>query len=148
MSGFLDAFGKIKGGTAAKKQAFSEAKQMEDKAGLTRAISQREGIEERRQADLLQSRALAVAAASGGGVSDPTVINIIAGLEEEGLVRSLNAMASGETEAKFLERQAGMKREYGKSAMTAALIGAASSIAGQSESLIAGQSEALKAKYG
>ncbi len=135
MSGFIDAFGKIKSGNAAKKQAFAEAKQMEDKAGLTRSISQREAIEERRESDLLQSRALAVAAASGGGASDPTVINIIADLEEEGLIRSLNAMASGETEARFLERQAGMRREEGKAARTAGRIGAVSSIVKTGESL-------------
>lgn len=135
MSGFISAYGKIKAGNAAKRQAFAEAKQMEDKAGLTRAISQREGIEERRQADLLQSRALAVAAASGGGATDPTVVNIIAGLEEEGLIRSLNDMASGETEARFLERQAGMRREAGSAARTAGIIGAGASIVKQAESL-------------
>lgn len=133
MSGLIDAGGKIYSGFKAKEQAYNEAKQLEDKAGFTRALSQREGIEERRQADLLQSRALAVAAASGGGVSDPTVVNIIADLEEEGLRRSLDIMASGETAGRYMEKQAKMKRSSGKAALISGFIGGASSVAGEIE---------------
>jgi len=134
MSGLIDAAGKIKSGIDAKKQAFEVASQLEDKAGFNRAISQRAAAEEQRQAEFIQSRALAVAAASGGGASDPTVVNLIADLEEEGLRKALNQMATGETESRFLDRQAFMKRKEGRDAKTAGILG--------------GLSSAIKYKYG
>ena len=48
------------------------------------ATSQRQAIAERRQAQYLGSRVRALAAASGAGATDPTVLNIEAGIAGQG----------------------------------------------------------------
>jgi hypothetical protein len=80
----LQAGGTIIGANAEAKSLRSEAAQLDAMAGQDRASSQREAVEQRRQARLLQSRALAVGAATGGAM-DPTVVNTIADLEGEGV---------------------------------------------------------------
>lgn len=71
-------------------------------AGVVIAASQRTAAEERRQADLIASRALAVAAASGGGVSDPTVVDILARTRGEGAFRAQVALYEGEERARAI----------------------------------------------
>src|SRR3954470_23681372 len=62
--------------TAARKKATAEfeANQLEVQAGQVVAASQRDVLDVQRVGRLAQSRARAVAAASGGGASAPTVI--------------------------------------------------------------------------
>lgn len=83
-----------------------KAQQLRSQALQTAAASQRAGDTEERQARLLQSRALAVAAASGGGASDPTVMNIIAGIAGEGSYRRAIRLYEGEDRARTLRMQA------------------------------------------
>lgn len=124
----LKAGGSIFGGIAANKAAKNEARQLEGQAVVERATSQRQAMEERRQARLLQSRSLAVAAASGGGADDPTVVNIMSDLEGEGEYRALTALYEGETEAQGLEAQARARRKEGKNAKIAGFINAGASL--------------------
>lgn len=77
------------------------------------AISQRRATEERRQGKLAASRALAVAAASGAGVSDPTIIDLIARTEGEGIYRANVALYEGEAESRRLRFEAAMGRLAG-----------------------------------
>src|SRR3990167_1798671 len=65
-----------------------QAAQLRQAAGQERASSQRSAIEERRRASLIASRALALAGAGGGGVSDPGVANLLADIEGEGAYRA------------------------------------------------------------
>jgi hypothetical protein len=90
-----------------------EAEQLEQNAGQAIAASQREAIEQRRQADLAASRALALAAASGGGASDTSVVNIIANLKGEGSYRSAVALYRGEDQARLMRMGASAKRYEG-----------------------------------
>ena len=76
----LSAYGKYRGGKSAKARAKFEAKQMEANANKAISVSQREAQEIDREGRIQASRALAVAAASGGGASDPTVMNIMGDL--------------------------------------------------------------------
>jgi hypothetical protein len=133
-------FGSILGGFAKAKSLKGEAQQYEQNAGLERATSQREAMEERRQARLLNSRALAVAAASGGGVDDPTVVNLMANIEGEGEYRALTALFNGEASARGLENQARAKRVSARNAKIGGVIEGVSSM------LSAGSS--LKERYG
>lgn len=98
-----------------------EATQLDAMAVSERASAQREGVEQRRQARLLQSRALAVAAAQGGA-SDPTVVNILANLAGEGEFRALSAMFEGEERARSKEMQARVRRKEAKNIKKAGLI--------------------------
>lgn len=105
-----------------------QAAQLDAQAGLKRASSQREAINEKRQARLAMSRGLAVAAASGGGADDPTVVNALAGIEGEGEYRALTALYNGDQEAIGMEAQADQNRKGAKAAKTAGLIGAAGTV--------------------
>lgn len=83
-----------------------KAQQLRSQALQTVAASQRAGDTEEHQARILQSRALAVAAASGGGVNDPTIMNIIAGIAGEGSYRRAIRLYQGEDQARTLRMQA------------------------------------------
>lgn len=127
-STLLHAGGTIAGANAQAGQLRSEASQFDALAGQDRASSQRTGAEQRRQARLLQSRALAVAAASGGGASDPTVINILSRLEGEGEYRALTALYEAEEAARSKELQANARRKEAKNVKRAGLVGAAGKV--------------------
>lgn len=94
-----------------------EAQQLEIQAGQVVAAGQRGALEEERQARLVQSRAIAVAAASGGSVADPTVINILARSAGEGTYRAGVALYQGEERAREMRMQAVGKRFEGQIAI-------------------------------
>lgn len=98
-----------------------EARQADYLANQARAISQKEAFEQRRQAVLLASKALANAAGSGAGVSDPTVVDLLGNIYAEGAYRSALAMYEGEEQARSLEISAQARRLSGKSGASAAL---------------------------
>lgn len=83
-----------------------QSAQLRQAAGQAQAASQVEAQDVQRRADLVASRALAVAAASGGGASDPTVVNTIAGIAQEGAYRKAVALYKGDEEARKLTMQA------------------------------------------
>lgn len=93
-------------GKAQKSIADYQASQLRYRAGQEKASSQAAAEQERRKARLAISRGTAVAAASGGGVSDPTVMDILAGLRGEGEYNAKSALYEGEETAKGLEAQA------------------------------------------
>lgn len=99
---FTDAYNTHQAGKIAKtrmerERLFTEFRQWAaDRQGnIVVAASQRTAAEEVRQADLVASKALAVAAASGGGVSDPTMVDIIARTRGEGVYRANVALYEG-----------------------------------------------------
>ena len=131
----LEAGGTLLGASGEAKQLRGEADQLDEQAGRTRASSQRQAMEERRQARLVASRALAVAAASGGGADDPTVVNLIANTEGEGEYRALTALYNGNEDALGMEAQAKAKRREAKNVKTASYLKAAGSIIGAGSTL-------------
>ena len=126
--------GTIIGANSDARELTSQAAQLDRQAGLERATAQRRSIEERRQARLAQSRALALAAA-GGGASDPTVVNNIAKIEGEGTYRALTALYEGDESALGMEAEADARRRGAKATKTAGYIKAASTILGTGASL-------------
>ena len=84
----------------------NQAEILRVQAGQERAASQRDAARERRNQRLLESRAQAVAAASGGGASDPTVTKVISDIAGEGTYRALGALYTGEDKARGLEAAA------------------------------------------
>ena len=80
----LGLAGSLSQAKAMKSASKAEQVQLDFAAGQAEASSQREAIEERRRADLLISRGLAVGAASGAGVSGISgILEGIAGRGEE-----------------------------------------------------------------
>lgn len=134
---------------AAKKRQLAEfdAEQLEGQAGQELAASQRVALTEERQSKLVQSRALALAAASGGSASDPTVLRIVSGIASEGAYRQNLALYQGEEKARQMrltaraeritgEIQAGSSASQGRSILT------------QTAGSILGQGASLYARYG
>ena len=97
----------IKGQQEAKKAAEEDAKfeavQQMEAARRSRAIGQRQAIEERRQARLVSS---ALQARAMGGGLDPTVVRLSQDIAGEGEYRALAALYEGDSGALGLESQA------------------------------------------
>lgn len=117
-----------------------EARRDEADANAAEAASQRQALQERRRARLLRSRALAVAGKSGAGVDDPTIDNLLAGIDNEGEMNYLNALYEGQTLAAGLRSNASTRRR----------MGSASRRAGRSEAIITGLSgaQSFYSRYG
>lgn len=94
------------------------------------ASGQRVMLEERRNAQLLASRALAVAGASGGGVDDPTVEKIISDIEGEGAYREASAMYEAEAQARKLRQEGDLAAWEGNVKQRQANLGALGSLVG------------------
>lgn len=124
----LSTIGQVGGGIMAQRSADSAARQYRQNANAARVTSQYQAAEERRQARYATSRGAAVAAASGGGVSDPTVVNTLADIEAEGEYRALMALYNGEQEARGLERAAQAKSREGTAALFAGVAGGGSTL--------------------
>lgn len=140
----LTAAGAIYGGVQAKRAADAKKHQLEDQAAFEKAAGQRRAIEERRASQFARSRALAVAGASGAGVGDPTVANLLADLQTEGEYRALTQLFTGDETALGLQDQATAAGREGK----AAQIG---SYASATETVLGGINDwgpSLAAKYG
>lgn len=100
-------------GRAAQQGKYFAAKQMDIAAGQQQAVGQRSAAEEIKKAELLQSRALAVAGASGAGASDPTFNKILEDIATEGQLSAANQMYSGEEAARALRVGAKVARWEG-----------------------------------
>lgn len=122
----LAASGARKAGKAQNVAAKYEAKQLASQANEAVAASQREAMEQRREANLVGSRALALAAASGGGASDPSVMKLLADLKGEGAYRSSVALYQGEERARQLRMGAAASRFSGQQAQAAGRLRATS----------------------
>ncbi len=112
----------IQAGNAAKHQADQIARQKELDANASAAEGQQRAAIERKKSRYLRSRALAVAGASGAGVSDPTINNILTGIDTEGEMNALNAQWSGETTARGERADAAVTRSEGRSAQRAGYV--------------------------
>ena len=108
--GAVGAYGESQSYRAAAKYgtqaAAFQAAQLEQDAKTSIGMGQRAAAEERRQAEIAQSRILALAAASGGGASDPTVVNLIARQAQEGAYRANLALYEGDEAARKMRLQA------------------------------------------
>jgi len=134
---------------AARKRAAAEfeAGQLEQQAGQAIAASQRTVFSEVRQSKLVQSRAIALAAASGGSASDPTVVNIVAGIASEGAYRQNLALYQGEEKARQLRLSAAADRLSGEIGAAASLA-QGRAIATETTGKILGTGGSLYARYG
>jgi hypothetical protein len=84
-------------GKYGKKAADFENAQLAAKGKEAFAIGQRAYLAEKQATDKALSRAVAVAAASGGGASDPGVMDIIGKLASEGNTNALSALYEGQS---------------------------------------------------
>lgn len=103
-------------GAYAETLAGRQADVLKQQAGQERARAQRQAMEQRRQGRFVESRATALAAASGAGVSDPTITGILADIDTESEIRALYSMYEGEEAARGLEYDAQLALARGEEA--------------------------------
>jgi len=131
-----------------------EAEQLEVLAGQEQATAQRRADEERRRGRILQSRALALGAASGGGASDPTVVNIISDLAGESEYLAATRIYEGEEAARRARMGAAGARFTGETALeTGTLTASNLQSAGRSAAVStlfsgAGRAASMYGRYG
>ena len=112
-----------------------EAKQLEAEAEQSRGVGLRAAQDQTRRGVLVNSAALARAAASGAGASDPTVMAVMERTAGMSAYRSALAMYEGEAQARLdvtragaLNYEAGTNLEDAQAGKTAAGFGAASTL--------------------
>lgn len=127
----LGAMGAIRQGQQQKLSAEYEALQMRKNAKQAEAAGHHAALEKRRQYDILQSRALAVAGASGAGALDPTVLNMIAGLNAEGERAFGTELYNARSDSNAMTAQANATEYQGQQSERAGYIrGAATALSG------------------
>ena len=122
----LGIYGQKKAGDEAEESGARTAAELKRQADARRAAGTREAAEEQRNAELAYSRALAVAAASGGGVSDPTVVKILADLQAEGDYRVLSRLYTAEDEAQGIQYRSEVALREGRARKKLSRFGMAS----------------------
>lgn len=115
----LSAKGQLEGGANSDRALRYRARQLERNAGQEVAASTMAAQEEQRKSALITSRAIAVAAASGGNTLDPTVLRILQGISAEGELASATQLYNGQERARGLKEQATADRYEGKMYRTA-----------------------------
>lgn len=150
----VSAIGTIAGGNAAKtasqyqnNAALFTAAQYEQKADESRAASQRTAEEKRLEGRLVQSSALARAAASGGSATDPTALHIGSEIAGRSEYLALTERYKGENQARGYEDAAMAARysgqaalAYGDAAQKASMFSAAGTLIGAAGSAFSGAS--------
>lgn len=121
-------------GQKRKEAAYFEANVLETNATQAVAVAQRNMMDAQRVAKLAESRATALAAASGGGATSPTALNVISNIAKEGSYNAARALYQGEETARVLRLQAFEKRQQGEFDMTqGSLSGEAARLRGSSQ---------------
>jgi len=142
----MEAIGLRDTGDEADQAASLEAQQLRQKAGQERASSQREAMEGRRAGRLRASRATALAAAGGGGLSTGDV-NLISKLEGAGEYAALAALYEGESSARGLEYAAAVRGHEGRRQREKYRTRALGKLASGAQTLLA-TGVSLREKYG
>lgn len=136
----VSAAGSIAGANAQVAAAKAEQQQLNQIAAEKVAIATRRIADKDREKKLLMSRGQAVAAASGGGATDSTVLELMGGIEKTAFVQEGEMLAQAQTAANLDRYQGRVGVSVAKANRTATTIGAVGSA-------IAGGTEAY-AKYG
>lgn len=115
----ISVAGAVRQGQEAKLQGQIQARELREDANARQAEAQRVAIQRRRQGVFAASRARAVAAASGGGVSDTSADLLIGRIETQSDLNVLNALYEGDTTARGLRDGARRAEREGRAAARA-----------------------------
>lgn len=118
----VGAVGAIKQGQDQQFEAQQQAAALRNQANADAAASDRQAIQQRRQSGYLQSRVQALAAASGAGATDPTVLSIQGQIAGEGEYHALTSLYEGSTSSENLRAQSQAAINAGQSAARAGVL--------------------------
>lgn len=131
---------------AAAQESTFEAQQLQSQSGEMIAAGQAAQYEQSRQTAMVNSSALAIAAAGGGG-KDPTVMNLIARNSVEGSYKGAVALYNGEDKARALGMDAAAKNFQAQLDLQSGAAKASAYQTTATSALLAGASS-LYTKYG
>lgn len=121
----------------------------ERSAKAEQAAAQQQALQERKKAHYLRSRALAVAGASGAGVGDPTVSNILTGIDTEGDLNFATAIYNGDIRAEQTRYRGAVAAREGNARRAAGYTqAAATAFSGLTDFAASGAGETFFSKYG
>jgi hypothetical protein len=128
----VGAVGTIAGGVAEKRNADFEAQQMEMKAKEETAAAQRDAESKRREGVLINSRAQALAAASGAGAGDdaPTIVKLMSQTSSEADYNARSSLYGGYSRSAGLNDSAKGRRASGKASLLGSVFGGLGQAAG------------------
>lgn len=128
----VSGVGTIAAGAAEQQSANFEAAQMEQKAKEEVAASQRDALQKRKEGAILNSRAQALAAASGGGAGTdaPTIVKLMGQTAGEADYNAQTAMYGGYSRAAGLRDSAKARRASGQASLLGSVLGGFGSMAG------------------
>lgn len=136
----VSAGSSILGGLYANDASKAMQKQYRHQANAERAVAQRQAVEERRNAERTESRALAVGAASGGGTLEtPGFSDIVGGINEQGYMNYMNRLWEGDTTAESLLYQGKIARAEGRQKKQAGFLNAATTLLNTGTSIVGGR---------
>jgi len=115
-------------GYQVRKQKEDESQALRDASMRRMAATTREVAEERRKKERMHSRAIAVSAASGAGVDDPSVVAALGDLNAEGEYRVLSTLWSGQDAAAGLQFRSEAAQREADSAFDIGMVNAVSSM--------------------
>jgi hypothetical protein len=127
----ISGVGTIAAGAAEKQSADFEAQQMDMKAREEVAASQRDAIAKRKEGDIINSRAQALAAASGGGAGTdaPTIVKLMGQTAGTAEYNADTAMYGGYSRAAGLRDSAKARRMSGNASLLGSVFGGFGSMA-------------------
>jgi hypothetical protein len=137
----IGAMGNIVYANQARQAGEYQAEQLRVNAGQMLAVGQHDAENVDRQTRLIASRALAVAAASGGGASDPGVVNTISDIAAEGAYRRALAIYHGESSARVLNMDADAAVFGSKNQANAARLSAVGGVMGAGATRLKGKAQ-------
>lgn len=120
----ISALGTVAGGIAANNQAQFQAEQQEMAGKEEFAASQREANDKRKESTYVQSRQQALAAASGGGAADPTIVRLMTKTAQQGEMNAQTARYVGENRQRGLMDAAKASRMSGEASLFGSFFGA------------------------
>lgn len=132
----ISAYGTIAGGQERVDEANAQSAQLVRNAGAAQAVGQRTSANTRLNTRLVQSRQTALAAASGAGVTDPTVEGIISETGARGEYSALTDLYNGNSQAQDMMVRAAYTKAAGAAAASQTDFSAAKTLAGGATTLL------------
>lgn len=118
----VGTYSAIKQGQDQQQQAQAQALALRNQANADAAASQRQAEETRRQTGYVLSRAQALAASSGAGATDPTVVNLEGNIAGRGEYNALTQLYEGNISEGNLNSQAEAARNAGRATARAGVL--------------------------
>lgn len=144
MGSIFSAAGQLMSGFSQYSIAKSQQIQLDQNANDAVGASQRQAFLDRLKTQAVQSRATAVAAASGAGATDPSVVNLQGEIGREGEYAALTDLYNGTAQAQQMRYQGAVTRYQGNQAVLASGIDALATLTGGS----GGGGQSLFDKFG